>query len=226
MDRVDISLLSYEDWVRFVFDAPIRKIDDKSWRNDLSDTTGNPSQLLEYFKTACADFTFLVSYYSPAQIDQGFWLLLGCQIDIPRLLNDTAIPIDIRKTCIAAMSLPYTKVLASRSDLCAATNCFYMWFDMVAKGFWHAVSYRTDPIADISALIAQDREIHDAILNTLRQILQLNSDACKLAALHGLGHLHHPLGEALVQEFLDTTAKDWSVENRQWIETCRDGTVM
>ena len=39
---------------------------------------------------------------------------------------------------------------------------------------------------------------------TLLKILALDNPACQWSALHGLGHLYHPLGRETVQSYLDT----------------------
>jgi hypothetical protein len=45
----------------------------------------------------------------------------------------------------------------------------------------------------------EDLEMQDVMFETLVQILALPSEACQEAALHGLGHLHHPDSEKAVQ---------------------------
>jgi hypothetical protein len=45
--------------------------------------------------------------------------------------------------------------------------------------------------------------MQNAMFETLSQILSLPSLECQRAALHGLGHLHHPDTEALVLRYLE-----------------------
>jgi hypothetical protein len=44
--------------------------------------------------------------------------------------------------------------------------------------------------------------MQDVIFETLASILELESEACQGAALHGLGHLHHPKTEELIKSYL------------------------
>ncbi len=48
----------------------------------------------------------------------------------------------------------------------------------------------------------EDLWMQNAMFETLAQILALPSVECQRAALHGLGHLHHPHTEALVGRHL------------------------
>jgi hypothetical protein len=43
--------------------------------------------------------------------------------------------------------------------------------------------------------------MQDVMLETLADILFLDSQFCQTAALHGLGHLHHPETQALIQRY-------------------------
>ena len=40
------------------------------------------------------------------------------------------------------------------------------------------------------------------MFDTLSKILNLDSEACQIAALHGLGHLQHPHTEAVIRLYL------------------------
>jgi hypothetical protein len=44
--------------------------------------------------------------------------------------------------------------------------------------------------------------MQDVMFLTLSDILALDSTICRGAALHGLGHLHHPDTDQLVQRYL------------------------
>jgi hypothetical protein len=44
--------------------------------------------------------------------------------------------------------------------------------------------------------------MQDVIFQTLTAILAIDSDICQRAALHGLGHLHHPETGNLIQRYI------------------------
>jgi hypothetical protein len=45
--------------------------------------------------------------------------------------------------------------------------------------------------------------LQDVFFQTLAKILAIDSETCQGAALHGLGHLHHPQTKELIQRFID-----------------------
>jgi hypothetical protein len=46
-------------------------------------------------------------------------------------------------------------------------------------------------------------ELQDIFFQTLSKVLAIDSWTCQGAALHGLGHLHHPGTKELVNRYLD-----------------------
>jgi hypothetical protein len=44
--------------------------------------------------------------------------------------------------------------------------------------------------------------MQDVMFETLSAILRLEAQHCQAAALHGLGHLHHPDTQALVDKYI------------------------
>jgi hypothetical protein len=70
-----------------------------------------------------------------------------------------------------------------------------MWWDSLAYD-WHCGNRSRDNGGE-------DRLMQDVIFDTLERILSLPSEICQGAALHGLGHLHHPQTGGTVQRFLD-----------------------
>lgn len=71
-----------------------------------------------------------------------------------------------------------------------------------------------------------EQKVADAMLETLTQILQFDDGRCQYYALHGLNHLQHPRGAAVVQDFIDANRHDWDEENLAYAEACRDGEAM
>jgi hypothetical protein len=48
----------------------------------------------------------------------------------------------------------------------------------------------------------EDLRMQNVMFETLAVIPRLDSEPCQIAALHGLGHLHHPGTAALVHTFI------------------------
>ena len=78
---------------------------------------------------------------------------------------------------------------------------------------------------DYAALSVDAKQIAEAVYQTLLRMLALNHPACEWSALHGLGHLHHPLGRQTVQQYLDVHRGELSDEDVKWVERCRDGAI-
>jgi hypothetical protein len=74
-------------------------------------------------------------------------------------------------------------------------SCF-MWWDGVCYD-WHSGNRKRDRGGE-------DLEMQDVMFQTLADILFLDSEHCQKAALHGLGHLHHPETQTLVQRYIET----------------------
>ena len=55
------------------------------------------------------------------------------------------------------------------------------------------------------------------------KILVLDHPACHWSALHGLGHLNHPLVRETVQSYLDSHRDELTAEDVRWLDGCRDG---
>jgi hypothetical protein len=66
----------------------------------------------------------------------------------------------------------------------------------------------------------------DAMNRTLLKILALNDKACQWSALHGMGHLNHPLRRLDVQNYLNVHRNELTAEDAQWVEDCSNGSII
>jgi hypothetical protein len=71
-----------------------------------------------------------------------------------------------------------------------------MWWDALAYD-WHCGNRARSNGGE-------DLAMQDVMFDTLVRILSLPQRSCQEAALHGLGHLHHPDTENAVQRFLNS----------------------
>jgi hypothetical protein len=138
------------------------------------------------------------------------------------------------------MYLPFRDVVA-HSSIDVRETFYWMWWDMILHTFWGMADKfdyaslgdskqilktmrRRALVFDYSGLSEDSKQILEAVYQTLLKILALDHAACQWSALHGLGHLHHPLGRETVQNYLDTHRGELSDEDAEWIGYCRDGT--
>jgi hypothetical protein len=241
----DVSSLDFEPWVKFIFDHPVIKYPGDSWYWSSGErfVATNPQRLLEHFTRLCLDFPEIASRYTLQQIDQGIWFLLSEPNRLGEHLADASIPFAIRLTCIRSMLNVFSEFV-TKSKIEVMENCFDMWWDFICHDFWIKWSFRgvsyeamakretfeefrsSIPEFNYEHLSAEDKSLLDAMFETLAEILNLNEERCNAYALHGLGHLKHPLVKQLVQSFIDRNKSSISTEGLKWLEACRDGKVM
>lgn len=115
----------------------------------------------------------------------------------------------------------------SQSQVRVMENCFDMWWDLIAEGFWFELEWGQGITSgDVAVLEKDSRALLDAMFGTVKRILELPDLRTQRYALHGLGHLHHPGVSQVVQSFIDRNGSEFSELGLKWAEQCRDGTVM
>lgn len=223
-NEFDLSALSYPQFLAFFFDRPI--VGDKEeyqlFRAGIDCfIASNPATVVAHVQAMCRTFSELTKVYSQEQLDQGLWAIFGAAISCERFLDPT-VDLALRRDCIESMYLPFRDVVAY-SAIDKRDSFYWMWWDMILYTFWQdADGYRFD----YPALSNDGKQVIEAMYQTLLHILALNHLACQWSALHGLGHLHHPLGRETVQNYLNGHRNELTDEDLKWVEAFRDGTNM
>lgn len=230
----DLSLMNFEEFVSFFFNHDIKK--EEYWYqepalqnfNDFHDKdVSSPAVIVEHMTRLFTEFSAVASRYSLPQINAGIWAMFSYGgFRLQKHLWLPAAPVEDRLRCIRSMYFVYSDYVA-KSTVEVMENCFSMWWDAVASGFWEQMDFELKiGEGDVLSLKIEQRALLDAMFETLSNILALPDPRTQGFALHGLGHLHHPEVRDLVQHFLDEHRKDFTAEGIEWIEQCRDGTVM
>ena len=224
----DLSTLTYPQFIAFFFNRPVVGSHEESFEL-FSAThfgadgfcTSDPAIIVANVEAMCHDFTRLTKTYSHDQLDQGLWALFGSTGCFGRHLFDAAVDLKLRINCVETMYLPFRDVVAHHTG--DVRNTFYwMWWDMILHlldpepreyGYGHAT------------LTPDQQHMVDAIFHTVSRILALDHFGCQLSALHGLGHLYHPLAGQLLQSYLDERRGHLTVEDTRWIEACRENHI-
>jgi hypothetical protein len=175
--------LTYEEWVRHVFDHDVHK---PEWHFDLdADYWDGPHTLtIIYMTRLFQESLSLVENYSDAQINQGLWYIAhnACS-NCMFALTDASVPMPDKIACVQAMFPLYRDLFARRCtpDLGHRSEgdnplnlACYMWWDLL-------------PLT-AAPHDGQRGAFDKAVLEVMRQILELDSPACQEGALHGLGH--------------------------------------
>jgi len=243
-DEFDLSALTYPQFLAFFFDRPIVGDDNEYvlFRSGIDRfVASNPTTVVAHVQAMCRGFSELTKVYSPEQLDQGLWAVFGAGISCEQFLFDPAVDLELRIDCIESMYLPFRDFVA-HSTLDARGSFYWMWWDMILHTFWGMADkfgYASLGSAkeiletmhqkalefDYAGLSEENKQILEAVYQTLLKILALNHPACQWSALHGLGHLHHPRGPETVQRYLDMHRNELTDEDLQWVEGCRDGKI-
>jgi hypothetical protein len=280
-EAVDLSTMTYEDWLRFVFDHPADANESplSAWyyADDVSFTfwSAEPARAVAHLTRLFREFADIGRRYSIWQVAQGIDLLIGSRTEFHENIWEECVPLAERVACVRAMYHVYADFVAI-SDEPIMPHCFDMWWDRLASSFWSGVrtgggvpSDAIDPerLFDVVSRFGAALEgwqpdqspqehlrsrgfdpaelnpfpdlpdpteprtddecaTHDAMFETLVAILRLPDQRTQGYALHGLGHLKHPGGPAVVQGYIDAHREELTPEGLAWVEKCRDGTVM
>lgn len=229
----DLSQLSFEEFVSLFFDHDITT--EEHWYQspdftniDDFDDEGvrSPSVVVAHMTRLFTNFANVVSQFSLPQINSAVWAMFTYgAFRLQKHLWLPSVALAERLDCIHSMYFVFSDFVA-KSTVPVMENCFSMWWDLIAKGFWEQLLLDDIKEGDIAALNEERRTLLDAMLGTLSKILALPDKRTQGYALHGLGHLHHPGVRQAVQQYLDRHRNELPPEGIRWVEMCRDGTVM
>ena len=187
-------------------------VDDESWafREKLE-------AWIEFF----GHFDRYAAPYSFSQVDQGLWVIASVEGPLrDDLIDPYGADPDYPLAVALFLSMPrmYTHYLIEAQD--APELAFHMWWDCLA---FPAARLEKGEFSDLGTT-----SVRDAHLAALEVILATDDSHCQYCALQGLGHLEHPRRAAVVTQFIESEREagrldGWRIE---WLEECRDGTVM
>lgn len=159
----------------------------------------NPVQLTMYLARLFEQPDKYTQSYTDAQIDRGLWYIASNGAsDFMFVLENESVPVAERLRVVRGIYTLYAEIYAPRctphlghlsesGDSPLNSSC-YMWWDLLPYcGF-------------------PNDALHNAGLDVLECILTLESDACREAALHGLGHWHSANPQR-VKTIIDTYLK-------------------
>jgi hypothetical protein len=186
-------ILSFGEFVRYFFsgDAATAALADVS-DDDVTDITATP--VAEYYRLLFLEPDSLADDYSRSQIDAGFGAMINCNVpaNVPDLVWDRRVQFELRESMIRAMKTLYERLF----DKDPLFGTPFMWWDPIAYPFEAGIRSRSDG--------GETSRLQDVMFDTLREILNLPSHHSQKAALHGLGHLHHPDTAQVIEMYLDS----------------------
>ena len=191
-------------WADSMFDRPVTA---PAWYradDDLPDGPA-PADAVAFLAALCEQAGARLAPYSNAQLNQGFWYLLGSGASgLTLAAHDPTVPTAAWVRCVRAFVPLFAQVFAPRCsphlghlDEAGADPlnlACYMWWDLL-------------PLPALPEGPGR-AALHDACLDALEAILGLAADPCRESALHGLGHwaAHDPRRVAgAIDRFLAAT---------------------
>ena len=190
MSNIELDNLSFDQWVKFVFDHSLTEPPwywDAAWDEfwDQWAEKSDPQRQLYYATRLFRSPDFLLREYNPEQINQGLWLLLSgpAAFRLGDLIWSKKLSWRARKECILVMVNLFQSVFTKlpEQDIC------FMWWDELRD--W---DFRED----------RDPRVRDSMFQALSLILKIPSTQCQMSALHGLGHLDHPEKRKVIEDYL------------------------
>jgi len=176
--------IGFEDWLKVRFDRPVGE---KPWYYDSDDLPADPPReiSLRYLHKLFSENGQLLEQYSDRQVNDGLYYLFspGNSSEIFSLL-DAELPLAERLRAVDAVYLLYKDCFFARcsrklthldKELDVSVNgiCYMLW-DIAAL--------------PVHADKPEYKEINAACLAVMEKALQLDHEACRESALHGLGH--------------------------------------
>lgn len=192
-EQIDISRYSYGEFVSFIFDRTPRPREGKyhPWYFDV-EVTYDAARVCEFYTRLFRDPDFLLEKYSKLQLEDGFWAIHGSAFDCSAffIMWNEELPFSARSECVRSMSRLFLR-LFTKVTLETSVN---MW--------WDSLCYEWECENKDRNRGGEDLQMQDVLFEVLSGLLQSDSEACQDAALHGLGHLHHPETQKLIDAYL------------------------
>ena len=197
----ELKNVTFEEWIQFVFGHPVT---DPAWHwsGESDYWAGSNAETLQHLTRTFRESEKVLSKYSDAQLNQGFWYLISnsCS-DVAYCMVDTGEPWAKRKDCIEA--------IADLFRQCFQTRCtsHLSHLDEQGAGALNPVCYMWLDVLPIHGQpeTPDRRETDDVILQVMEKILTIPSDACRESAIHGLGewHCYYPTQvEGIIDSFI------------------------
>jgi hypothetical protein len=190
--KYDLSGASFDQFVSFIFRSTIKgEHGEKFWYWE-AEVTFEPDEIAAHYIRLFDEPQFLLEQFAKPILEAGFWAIQSVNLNcgVPHIMWAGELPFAARHTCVRSMFHLFERLFA----LEPLDTSSHMWWDSLCYD-WHCGNRSRESGGE-------DRAMQDVIFETLIRILRLDSVACQAAALHGLGHLHHPGTEMAIGQYL------------------------
>lgn len=197
---VDITHYSFEEFVKFVFDRdvpaeaemPTAAERSRRWYY-CTRAILDAHRLSNHYTRLFTESARLLGMFSKPQLEHGFSAIESmCSFSVKKLIWNADLPFEHRERVVKSMFCLFrdffrVEPLGYRAN---------MWCDGLCY-CWEIGQKRR-------SRGGEDLAMQDVMFTTMSEILSIDSEGCRLAALHGLHHLHHPGTRELIQRYKRT----------------------
>ena len=194
---VDLSKVSFDEFVAFLFDHDVdHGIPPESEKYDPwyfhAEVEFDAENIGAYYARMFRQPEFLLKRFTKAQLEEGFWAIQGPNLNcsVSRIIEDSDLALSVREECIRSMADLFKRLFATEPF----DTSVQMWWDSMCYD-WHCGNRKRERGGE-------DLELQNIFFDTLAKVLAIDSWICQGAALHGLGHLHHPQTKDLIERFV------------------------
>jgi len=191
---VDLTNFSFDEFVSFLFDhdAPPESEKYDPWYFHV-EVEFDAKKICAYYVQLFRHPEFLLSRFTKPQLEEAFWAITGPNLgwSVSRIIEDSDLPLSIREECIGPMTDLFRRLFAKEP----LETSVQMWWDSLCY-HWHCGNRNRERGGE-------DLELQDIFFQTLAKVLAIDSWICQGAALHGLGHLHHPQTKQLIEQYIE-----------------------
>lgn len=201
--HIDLTGISFDDFVSFLFDRgdpPDSEHRDR-WYYHV-EVAFDPETICGYYVQLFREPEFLLKRFTKSQLEEGFWAIEGPNLEcsVYRLVQESDLPASAKEECILSMTVLFERLFAKES----LETSVQMWWDSLCYD-WHSGNRKRE-------LGGEDELLQDVFFKALSALLSSDSEICQGAALHGLGHLHHPETPRLIERYIQQhplLTKEW-----------------
>jgi len=184
---------SFDEFVTFLFDRDVAlETKGKDYWYWHVEVEFDAEVIAAYYIQLFRQPEFLLERFTKEQLEEAFWAIPSYNLDcsVIRIINDSDLPLSIREECIRSMAELFKRLFAAEP----LNSSVQMW--------WDSLCYDWDCGNRSRERGGEDLKLQDIFFQTLAEVLAIDSWICQGAALHGLGHLHHPRTKELIDRFI------------------------
>lgn len=182
----ELQNVIFDQWLDFVFNHPVTK-PAWYWADDADDWAGGAAETIQHLTRTFLDSGSVLQKFSDAQLNQGFWYLISVSCsDIACSITNESVSNRARIDCIKAIVNLFRDCFALRcsnhlshldeSGANPLNSICYMWWDL-----FPVFGKPEEPVW---------AKFDTTVLDVMEAILEIESEACRESALHGLGEWH------------------------------------